>query len=66
MWQSVHFFFFFGLPVAYRVSGPGIRLELQLQPKQFNPLCQDGARNLRPGAADPVEPQQELQLVLFF
>ena len=42
-----HFFFFFGHPATYGVPRPGIRSELQLQPKLqqlqrqiLNPLCQ--------------------------
>ena len=49
-------FYFSGCPKAYGVSRPGIRSELQLQPKPqlrrcqiLNPLCQAGDQTCVPG-----------------
>lgn len=63
----VGFVFSFGSPVARGVPGPGLRSELQLQPKTqlwqcriLGPPC--GARDwpLSQNTADPVVPQREL------
>ena len=66
------YFFFFGCPMAYGISGPGIRSKPQLQHKLqlwqcqiLNPLCQAGDQTqsqCSQDVADPIAPQQELPL----